>query len=328
MSVPHLRTLLGVALPAAAILLAIAEMTEGCTLEETGKVGGMGSEVAENSEVVARRPAAYTKLSFHSDARPARALVALGGQSFFGGSTRPPRESPFDELLRAGDRPVANNGLCPPDMASINDLYCVDRYEASLLEIFPDGREQPFSSYEPLKGHLVRAVSEPSVYPRGYVSAVQAEEACARSGKRLCRPAEWRNACMGPKHQTYGYSSTNEPGRCNDHGRSPMGVIYAGENLGPRHKWNYERMNAPELNQVQGTLARSGEHSDCTNEYGVYDMVGNLHEWVADPDGTFQGGYYLDTQINGEGCTYRTTAHAAAYHDYSTGFRCCADPAQ
>ena len=30
-------------------------------------------------------------------------------------------------------------------------------------------------------------------------------------------------------------------------------------------------------------------------------MVGNLHEWTSDPDGTFQGGYYLDTSINGEG---------------------------
>ncbi len=107
-----------------------------------------------------------------------------------------------------------------------------------------------------------------------------------------------------------------------------MRVVYAGENLGPRSKWDSDRMNAPELNQVEGTLARAGEHVACTNEYGVYDMVGNLHEWVADPDGTFQGGYYLDTRINGEGCTYRTTAHAAWYHDYSTGFRCCADVAQ
>ena len=38
-----------------------------------------------------------------------------------------------------------------------------------------------------------------------------------------------------------------------------------------------------------------------------------------------RGGYYLDTHINGEGCNYRTVAHPATYHDYSTGFRCCAD---
>ncbi len=33
-----------------------------------------------------------------------------------------------------------------------------------------------------------------------------------------------------------------------------------------------------------------------------------------------------DTVLNGEGCLYATTAHASAYSDCSTGFRCCADP--
>ena len=86
-------------------------------------------------------------------------------------------------------------------------------------------------------------------------------------------------------------------------------------------------MNRAELNQLDGTLAKTGEHDRCTNGYGVYDMVGNLHEWVADGH-AFQGGYYQDVASlgHGEGCGYVTTAHEARYHDYSTGFRCCADP--
>ena len=83
-------------------------------------------------------------------------------------------------------------------------------------------------------------------------------------------------------------------------------------------------MNDPQLNQLPGTLALTGAHGGCTNESGVYDMVGNLHEWTADPEGTFRGGYYMDTTINGDGCWYRTPGHNVAYHDYSTGFRCCA----
>ena len=51
-------------------------------------------------------------------------------------------------------------------------------------------------------------------------------------------------------------------------------------------------------------------------------MVGNIHEWVDDPSGAFQGGYYLDVEQNGEGCGYKTDAHRTWYHDYSTGFRC------
>src|SRR5262245_55471412 len=35
-------------------------------------------------------------------------------------------DTPVEDLLPAGDRPLPMNGLCPPDMASIEDRYCVD----------------------------------------------------------------------------------------------------------------------------------------------------------------------------------------------------------
>ena len=34
---------------------------------------------------------------------------------------------------------------------------------------------------------------------------------------------------------------------------------------------------------------------------------------------------YVDTHRNGPGCDYATRAHYPTYHDYSIGFRCCAD---
>ncbi len=85
-------------------------------------------------------------------------------------------------------------------------------------------------------------------------------------------------------------------------------------------------MQHPLLNTFPGTLAKTGAFDRCTNDYGVYDMVGNLHEWTLDPEPSFRGGYYRDDTTNAPGCRYRTTAHGAAYSDYSTGFRCCADP--
>jgi formylglycine-generating enzyme required for sulfatase activity len=105
-----------------------------------------------------------------------------------------------------------------------------------------------------------------------------------------------------------------------------MLAIWGSGALTEASDWDPLKMNDPRLNQLEGGLARTGSHPSCTNEYGVYDMVGNLHEWTSDPEGTFQGGYYLDTALNGEGCSYRTTAHDFDYHDYSTGFRCCASP--
>ena len=58
---------------------------------------------------------------------------------------------------------------------------------------------------------------------------------------------------------------------------------------------------------------------------GIHDLVGNVHEWTADPAGTFRGGYYSDTQLNRPGCAYATVAHDMGHSDYSTGFRCCAN---
>ncbi len=93
--------------------------------------------------------------------------------------------------------------------------------------------------------------------------------------------------------------------------------------------YTYGPMNDPRLDQMAETVAPSGSFAKCTNAYGVYDMVGNVHEWVADKaggKGLFKGGYFEDTHLNGDGCRYTTSAHETSYHDYSTGFRCCADP--
>ncbi len=212
-------------------------------------------------------------------------------------------------------------------MASIDDHYCIDRYEGSLLEVLPNGDERTFSPFSAVEGRLVRAISEPDVMPQGYISGANAKEACARSGKRLCKAAEWRQACMGPEKRKYGYSDVNEPNRCNDTGRSPLGVLFRGETDAAK-LYTWDKMNDPALNQLAGTLAKTGSHEGCANGYGVFDMVGNLHEWIDDPGGTFLGGYYLDTHVNGDGCSYTADAHEIWYHDYSTGFRCCADVAQ
>jgi hypothetical protein len=240
-------------------------------------------------------------------------------------------EIPVEQLLQVGDRPLAMNGLCPPDMASIDDKFCVDKYEASLVEVMPNGDERAWPYYQPVEGHTVRAVSEKGVYPQGYISEKQAIEACGRSGKRLCKPVEWKTACKGPDTdggpKKFGYANERSPGTCNDNGKSPVGTFFPAA-VAEGKAWTWDKMNDERLNQMSGGLAETGSHEGCTNGYGVYDMVGNLHEWVLDSAGTFQGGYYLDVTQNGDGCGYRTDAHEAWYHDYSTGFRCCADPAQ
>ena len=234
--------------------------------------------------------------------------------------------------LPEADRPLPMNGLCPAGMASIDDRYCIDKYEGALLEVTSDGTERPWPYYESVDklpaGSHVRAISEKGVYPQGYISGKQAAAACKASGKRLCKPAEWKTACKGPEQKQFGYSDKRAAGTCNDNGKAPIGALHFSAIQNGTAYSTPSIMNDPQLNQLAGTLAETGSHESCTNGYGVYDMVGNIHEWVDDPHGAFQGGYYLDVEQNGEGCGYKTDAHRTWYHDYSTGFRCCADPGQ
>jgi len=88
----------------------------------------------------------------------------------------------------------------------------------------------------------------------------------------------------------------------------------------------WSELGHPCINQLEESLAKAGAFSECQTEEGLFDMMGNLHEWTSDPNGTFRGGFYGDTVINGPGCLYATTAHDVYHWDYSTGFRCCADP--
>jgi sulfatase modifying factor 1 len=205
---------------------------------------------------------------------------------------------------------------CPNNMARVGSS-CVDKYEASLVSVDENGDESAYSPYAAPNGHHVRAVSREGVVPQAHISMVEASRACKASGKRLCHAAEWKSACKGPESTRYPYGDTRVPGACVDTNRtSPMTVLHQGER-------SSRTMNDPLANQQDNTVELTGSAEACTNGYGVHDMVGNVHEWT--DDGSFRGGYYLDTSENGEGCEYRTTAHAPEYYDYSTGFRCCAD---
>ena len=224
--------------------------------------------------------------------------------------------------LPSADDAAAKGAKCPAGMASILGKFCIDKYEASVVEVLPGKKTRAHSPFASVAGVKVKAVAKKGVHPQAYISRNEAAEACEASGKRLCSDDEWITACKGKHPTQYPYGDDHKDGYCNDSGVSSFNRYYGGGGAEtPQAAYTWANMNDPRLNQLEGTLAPTGQFKHCRNGFEVYDMVGNLHEWTA--SGTFRGGYYLDTHINGDGCDYRTTAHGASYHDYSTGFRCC-----
>ncbi len=233
---------------------------------------------------------------------------------------------------------------CPAEMALIGKS-CVDRWEAHLVTLGPSGDVVRHPHHQrPPADTWYQARSAPGVSPQAYISRVEAKRACERADKRLCTWTEWRRACQGAGWQRYPYGNGAQRGACNV-GRQHL--LYEKFGAGP---WEYEaHFNDPSLNQEPGYLAATGAFERCVSSEGVHDLVGNLHEWVSttvtesfvarmeeedverreqpwvEGNGIFMGGFYSTVDQLGPGCFYTTIAHEPSYHDYSTGFRCCAD---
>lgn len=218
---------------------------------------------------------------------------------------------------------VADAARCPAGMVMV-DTFCVDKYEAMLVGIDSAGHAFPWSPYSNPGTQKVKALSVAGAVPQGYISRDEAASACTQSGKHLCDSSEWLRACRGPTSTVYPYGNTRETGVCNDSRSQHPAVEYYGTSA----SWVYSHLDNPCFNQEPSSEDNAGARSGCATAENAFDMMGNLHEWVADTqsngNGIFRGGYYMDTTINGNGCLYATTAHAPSYWDYSTGFRCCA----
>lgn len=251
--------------------------------------------------------------------------------------------------------PSAGAKVCPAEMVSILGRYCIDRYEARLVDTEKLRRISPYyhptqrssaatlKSWETMRFTMgdkqwqlvplpvpanfqlttqfeVKALSEANVVPNGYLSGTIAETACKNSGKRLCTEEEWVTACRGEANRKFPYGDVYEAGRCNVlRGVHPAAILHGSASLGHLD---------PRLNQFsyegRPLLHATGTNPDCVSRWGndgVYDMVGNLDEWIDDEQGAFLGGFYA--RNTKEGCLSKITAHPRAYYDYSLGVRCC-----
>lgn len=273
----------------------------------------------------------------------------------------PPRVSASPKPTADAAAPTVPSGPCPPDMVFVDAAVCVDRFETSLvddatgrslspyypvlsqyegylrdqkylakkLERAHDAGVKPPVEFPPLEdfqrsGRFVaRAVSRAGVVPNGYLTRDTAAAACRVAGKRLCTAREWRTACRGSLGTKYPYGERYQRSHCNlGRGRHPSRILFGH----PSASGVDPRLNLTELDGAP-LLRQTGESPVCASPWGkdaVYDMVGNLDEWVDDAKGAFLGGTY--SRYTAAGCDAIVSAHPPGYFDYSTGARCCAAP--
>ncbi|HSC89647.1 MAG TPA: hypothetical protein VLC09_20330 [Polyangiaceae bacterium] len=244
--------------------------------------------------------------------------------------------------------------VCPAEMVSVGGAFCIDRFEVSLVDgaslrelspHYPPSRRSVISLQErfaripvrePAWGQLIplpappsfqlnedftpRAVSREAAIPSGYLSRLTARAACENAGKRLCSRDEWVRACRGEANRDHPYGADYQAGACNVHRHShPARLLH-----GDASKNHLDPRLGLAMDDEGPLLRRTGATARCRSDWGddaAFDMVGNLDEWIEDPEGTFLGGFY--SRATTAGCSAAIELHGPDYLDYSLGTRCC-----
>jgi formylglycine-generating enzyme required for sulfatase activity len=165
--------------------------------------------------------------------------------------------------------------------------------------------------------------NERSAVPRTLVSWLEARELCAAAGKRLCTEIEFTFACEGEALRPHVHGFERDPTKCNyDREYRPRTFPFL------RHDACLADARCKEALAAIDQRVPSGSMPACVSEDGVFDLNGNVNEWV-DVGGRIpgkraglMGGWWGPVR---DRCRPITTFHPEGDFGYEVGFRCCKD---
>ncbi len=143
---------------------------------------------------------------------------------------------------------------------------------------------------------------------------------CEKRNKRLCSEQEWELACEGPERLPWAYGWAVNTKLCNSNkGWKKVNFEAFGKGR--------EQARAETKRLWQGSP--SGRYKTCVSAFGVFDLTGNVEEWVSSRStrkhaGALMGGFWAKPWT---GCRGTNDAHGTNFAFYETGFRCCKDAA-
>ena len=159
--------------------------------------------------------------------------------------------------------------------------------------------------------------------PRNLVSFQDARAACEATGKRLCTEEEFNFACEGEEMRPYVYGFERDASKCNfDRPYRPRSFAFTPFDTcmaDPECRAAYE---AIDQRQPAGSL------DTCQSDAGIYDLIGNVNEWVLLPRAKsphrsgLKGGWWGPVRNR---CRPTVTFHDEGDFGYEVGFRCCSD---
>jgi sulfatase modifying factor 1 len=238
-------------------------------------------------------------------------------------------------LANAGLKGVATpdlgtTGTCPEGMVEVEGDYCPALEQKCLRWVDPETtvprRCAEFAPTGTCQGKTVKkhfcidrfeypnkSGEKPVIMKTWY----EAADACKAQGKRLCGDSEWTLACEGQERLPYPYGYNRNSEACNIDKPHP--------DVNEKALANPATREAEVARLWQGE--NSGSRESCVSPYGVYDMTGNVDEWVINESGMpyksgLKGGYWGPVR---DRCRPMTTAHYEQFSFYQIGFRCCSD---